>query len=249
MSEDYRVKLQAQLSNSLLPPQKVYYSNLYGYIESEIKKLDDILEIGAGAGISKNFLNKTNIVRTDYLNWDTQTDVLGNINAENLPYKDNQFDVVFGIDMIHHVNNPYKVLEECIRVSKKNGKIILVEPYVSMFSYIIYKIFHDEDTTYSYNFRKTYDLNNPQEGDQGVAKSMFKNKKGAIFLKEKEKQIKEITINLIHPLSFFSTGGLSKPLKINASIVSALLKIEKLIPNQIMKICASRMVVTIEIVK
>ena len=249
MSDDYRIKLEKQLSNSLLPAQKVYYSALYKKIEDQIEKPNQILEIGAGAGISKNFLNLPNIIRTDYLNWDSNVGVQGNIDAERLPFAENSFDAIFGVDMIHHVNNPYKVLEESIRVSKNNGKIIFIEPYVSVFSFIIYKLFHEERTTYSYDFLNTYDPSNPQEGDQGVAKAMFQSKKGRAFLKKKDYQIKKITLSTFHPLSFFSTGGLSKPLKINSRIVRFILKIEKLIPNQVMKLCASRMIIIIEVAK
>lgn len=249
MSNDYRIKLQKQRSNSLLPAQRVYYSALYEKIKNQIKETDKVLEIGAGAGISSNFLNQTSIISTDFLDWDSKSGVQGNVDAENLPFENNSFDVIFGIDMIHHVNNPYKVLDESIRVGKENGKVILIEPYVSVFSFIIYKLFHEEHTTYSYDFRKIYDPANPQEGDQGVAKAMFRNKKGRNFLKDKNYPIKSIEVDLFHPLSFFSTGGLTNPMRINSKIISFILKTEKLIPSQIMKICASRMMIIIEIAK
>lgn len=45
--------------------------------------------------------------------------------AENLPYKNNQFDLVLCYETIEHVRNPEKTLLEIRRVLKKRGKLIL----------------------------------------------------------------------------------------------------------------------------
>lgn len=50
--------------------------------------------------------------------------------AESLPYEDNSFDVVAGIDILHHVDIPL-ALRECRRVLKKGGKAIFREPIES----------------------------------------------------------------------------------------------------------------------
>lgn len=44
-----------------------------------------------------------------------------------LPFEDNSFDLVFEKDMLHHVNNPQKALNEIWRVTKKGGQVIIVE--------------------------------------------------------------------------------------------------------------------------
>jgi ubiquinone/menaquinone biosynthesis C-methylase UbiE len=249
MSEDYKEILERQMKNSNLKVQKIYYTNLYKKIETYIKDNDKVLEIGAGAGISRNFLKKSNIVRTDYLNWDKKFDVIGDIDAGDLPYEDNSFDVIFGVDMFHHVNNQFQVLQESIRVTKNNGKIILIEPYVSPFSYIVYKIFHHENTTYTYNFLEEYNLSNPQEGDQGIAKSIFSKNQGKLHLQKNNIKSNNVMVKLIHPFSFFATGGLSKPIKSNSTLIKILLKIENFIPSILMKILASRMLISIVVIK
>lgn len=50
--------------------------------------------------------------------------------AESLPYEDNSFDMVAGIDILHHVDIPL-ALRECKRVLKKGGKAIFREPVES----------------------------------------------------------------------------------------------------------------------
>jgi len=47
--------------------------------------------------------------------------VLDRIDAKQLPYEDEQFDVVMSNSIIHHIPEPYNVLEESIRVTKPRG--------------------------------------------------------------------------------------------------------------------------------
>ena len=247
MNDDYRIKLYEQEKNSNLITQKTYYRNLYGYLYRIIKSGKEILEIGAGAGVSKNFLGELNIHRTDYLDWGDTSEIDSRIDAEDLPYADNAFDFVFGVDMIHHLNMPYKALSECIRVTKSGGKIIFIEPYVSILSYPIYKLFHEENTSFRYDFKSHGLKSNPQEGDQGVGKAMFVNIKNLRELLKEQKNITDINVKLVDPFSFFSTGGLTKPINTGEKLIKFLLLLEKLIPAQIMKILASRMVVIISV--
>ncbi len=46
-------------------------------------------------------------------------------NAERLRFPDNSYDVSFGINLIHHLSQPLNVIDEFIRVTEPNGKIIL----------------------------------------------------------------------------------------------------------------------------
>lgn len=46
-------------------------------------------------------------------------------NAEHLSFKDKIFDIIFSINTLHHLENPFKVMDELIRVVTFEGKIIL----------------------------------------------------------------------------------------------------------------------------
>jgi ubiquinone/menaquinone biosynthesis C-methylase UbiE len=96
-----------------------------------------VLEIGVGAG-------------SDHLNWARSgADLFGvdltdkgiqttrkrlnlynlksnlqKINAENLPFKDNYFDIVYSWGVIHHSENTEKVIKEIYRVLKPGGKFL-----------------------------------------------------------------------------------------------------------------------------
>ncbi|OGX15013.1 MAG: hypothetical protein A2166_00790 [Omnitrophica WOR_2 bacterium RBG_13_41_10] len=46
-------------------------------------------------------------------------------NGESLSFKDKSFDIIFSINTFHHLINPYKVLDELIRLLSFEGKLIL----------------------------------------------------------------------------------------------------------------------------
>jgi ubiquinone/menaquinone biosynthesis C-methylase UbiE len=96
-----------------------------------------VLEIGVGAG-------------TDHLQWARAgTDLYGvdltaagikttrarlenynltsnlqKVDAEVLPFEDNFFDIVYSWGVIHHSEKPEKIIEEILRVLKKDGQFI-----------------------------------------------------------------------------------------------------------------------------
>lgn len=49
---------------------------------------------------------------------------LQRIDAETLPFSDNQFDVVYSWGVIHHSENPKKIINEIKRVLKDNGTFV-----------------------------------------------------------------------------------------------------------------------------
>jgi ubiquinone/menaquinone biosynthesis C-methylase UbiE len=46
-------------------------------------------------------------------------------NGESLSFEDKSFDVIFSINTFHHLINPYKVLDELIRLLTFKGKLVL----------------------------------------------------------------------------------------------------------------------------
>lgn len=46
-------------------------------------------------------------------------------NAEALNFHDDSFDIVLSVNTLHHLKNPFKVIDEMLRVLKAGGRIIL----------------------------------------------------------------------------------------------------------------------------
>lgn len=250
---DYALNLMKQFKNVLNVEGLSYYlSELYSEINRACGGKVKILELGAGAGTSARYLTSQAILRTDLLVINDGS-VQGSVDAENLPFPDGSFDLIFGMDFFHHIPHPTAALNEMKRVLNPNSKeiqVIMIEPYVSFFSYLPYKLFHSEETSL-FKKRKLSEPvvgNEPQDGDQVIPKLYFSSKIGRnkidrIFPAESYK----IETKFISFLSFFATGGINNPLPTPTWIIKSLLYVEKKIPNQIMKYFGSRMIITINL--
>jgi glycosyltransferase involved in cell wall biosynthesis len=234
----YAEQLRIQRKNSSLPSIQVYLKSLYGRVENEIKLDAEYLEIGAGAGISKDFLKEYRIQRTDFMSSE-DNEIRGNVDAHALPYKNDEFDGVLLFDALHHFTMPLHAIKECLRVTKPGGKIILIEPYVSLFSYPIYKFFHFEKTSWIYRLDSSDGApSGPEQGDQGISKAILKSLKYS-----KTQQLKGFSswnYSLITPFSFFLTGGATSPLKIPSSVIKFAVMIENRLPKALMRFIAAR---------
>ncbi|MCK4912417.1 MAG: class I SAM-dependent methyltransferase, partial [Candidatus Omnitrophica bacterium] len=129
--------------------ERVELYKKFGYdIEAERKFLldkseplyGDILEVGTGKGYLAAILAKEGheFISLDiseeeqklarlhlkHLKLEEKVDFrIG--NAENLSFADKSFDIVISSHVVHHLNHPFKVIGEFIRVISYEGKIIL----------------------------------------------------------------------------------------------------------------------------
>lgn len=245
---DYRTTLLKQFSNAQIPGKRTYYEHLYGFISSKIHAGGKVLEIGSGAGISRLFLTGIEITRTDFLDW-SDKNVRGNIDAQNLPFANDEFSSVFGVDMLHHVPEPIRVVSEAIRVVSKNGNVVFVEPYVSGFSYLFYKLFHPEDTTLRLKVIKDVPIKFDSEssGDQIIAQRMFLDHNNLASIRQACNKNFELEILYLSPFSFFATGGLNSRFGLSPAGIKALIRVESLLGTRVLKILSARAIYILKI--
>ncbi|MFH1856072.1 MAG: class I SAM-dependent methyltransferase [Candidatus Omnitrophota bacterium] len=48
-------------------------------------------------------------------------------NGERTSFLDSGFDVIFSVNVLHHLRNPYQVIDEFIRILSPKGKLILAD--------------------------------------------------------------------------------------------------------------------------
>lgn len=102
------------------------------------------LEVGGGIGKFKE--QAPNIVTMDICKtpW---TDVVG--DAQRLPIKSRSLANVVLFDVLHHLPRPNLFFTESERVLQPGGRIVLVEPYLSVFSYPVYRWLHREGASFT----------------------------------------------------------------------------------------------------
>jgi SAM-dependent methyltransferase len=104
-----------------------------------------VLEVGAGPGFFQAWAERQGRaggwVAVDLLPapWNDAA-----ADAQRLPFAASAFDAVLALDVIHHLADPARFFAECARVLVPGGRLAAVEPWVSPFSYPIYKWLHHE---------------------------------------------------------------------------------------------------------
>jgi SAM-dependent methyltransferase len=119
-----------------LRARKNFYSNasknLYFLLENRftwmnrfIQKNDIGIEVGAGTGVSKEFIQSNFFKITDYANNEWLD--LKMVDALNTEIESESLDFIISSNMIHHVPYPIMFFEEMNRILKPGGKLIIQE--------------------------------------------------------------------------------------------------------------------------
>ncbi len=117
--------LRTDIKHPKVAEQHSFYHELRNIIEKYGLKDKRCLEIGCGFGAFQNIVK-------DY----TGTDISDSVRscllkpfyqscASKLPFNDNEFDVIWSIDVLEHISDPEKVLIEMRRTLKDMGLLIL----------------------------------------------------------------------------------------------------------------------------
>ena len=97
------------------------------------------VEIGGGIGNLKQRM--ANVVATDvqFAPWlDCVAD------AQRLPFADGVAANIVMVDVLHHIEYPPKFFRDAERVLKPGGRIVMIEPAITLGSTLFYRVLHHE---------------------------------------------------------------------------------------------------------
>src|SRR4029453_1026106 len=120
--------------------RRIYRDEFFARLISSCRKHGVSVEVGGGPGLLKEMLPtliSTDVVFCPWLN--------AVADAQCLPFKSNSISNLMGLDILHHLEKAMKFLQEAERILVPGGRLILVEPWVTPFSYLIYRYLHRED--------------------------------------------------------------------------------------------------------
>jgi SAM-dependent methyltransferase len=199
------------------------------------------VELGAGSGNLKGLFSE--LISTDILfaPWlDTALD------AQELPFKDFSLDNLVLLDVLHHLQEPVRLFYEAERTLRPGGRMILLEPYISWASFLVYDLFHHETVQWHRNPL----LTNPgrhhkptMDANQAIPTLMFEKYRQEFMATFPSLRIKRLERRdpLIYPFS----GGFHHPTLIPHSLWRPLCCIERLL-RPVNRYLAFRLFVVLE---
>ena len=225
------------------PLLKVLYGDFYRQISQNLSNVPDhkIVELGSGLGNIKEVIPEC--LRTDLFDnpWIDQVE-----NAYQLSFTDGTVSDLIMTDVFHHLRYPGRALQEFRRVLCKGGRVIMLEPYISVLGLLVYGLFHKEPVALTHKIHWLAPQGwSAQDVDyyaaQGNATRIF-TRKG--FQSELKDWSKVETIRL-SALAYAASGGYSGPQLYPKSIfmlVKGLEKVFDLFPS----LFATRLLVILE---
>ena len=152
----------------------------FSWMNKFINENDVGIEVGSGAGFTKDFIKNKNFKLTDLGN-DEHLD-FKNIDAQNTGFKNESFNYVIASNMIHHIPFPMKFFREMHRILKKNGRLIIFEAHCSIIFQIATAIMKHEGFDFTVNVwdeeKPKSNENDAWHGNIAVPYLIFDDKKG-----------------------------------------------------------------------
>jgi SAM-dependent methyltransferase len=128
-------------------------------------------------------------------------------DARHMPFKPNSLKGIVMLNVFHHIPSAGVFLSDVQRCLKRGGVVIMIEPWITVWSNLIYKLFHYEATD---TLQRGWDFESsgPLSGaNQALPWIVFKRDR-ILF----ERTFSNLRIDAIRPhtpLRYLASGGLS----------------------------------------
>jgi len=188
---------------------KLYYEYIYEDCEFFDHKNEEVLEVGCGVGTDLvEYARNGSIVSgvdlgEDQVNLTKLNFELRNLSykeiqradAENLPFENESFDLVFSFGVLHHTSNTQKAIDEVHRVLKPDGQAIIMLYARGWKHYLkrcfIHGILLGKWFKYRFNWQKVYNEVSEVNGSSPKTGVYTKKQVGNMFRSFKEVKIKK----------------------------------------------------------
>lgn len=180
------------------------------------------VEVGSGAGFIKSL--DDSIVTSDIVDINNVDKV---INAcDNIPYPDSSLRSLIFVDALHHLPNVEKFFSEANRVLKVGGRIIMIEPWNTLWSRFVFSNLHHEPflpDSDSWSFPSS----GPLSGANGALPWILFSRDLEEF-KQAYPSLHLIKIRKMMPFAYLLSGGLSFHSLVPGKLYSLVRNLEKI---------------------
>lgn len=179
----------------------------FSWMNKYIKASDKmILELGCGAGLSKQFIKSDKLILSDVAEHEW---VDKYVDALNIDYPDESIDVIICSHMIHHISNPASFLDNVSKKLKPDGRIIIQDIYTCTLMKIALRLMRHEGWSDSVDiYDRSAVCNNPVDpwsANCSIPKLLFFGKENRF--EEEFPMYKMIKRTRNECFLFFTSGG------------------------------------------
>lgn len=133
----------------------------YSWMNEYLSGRNAVLELGAGAGFSKEFIDCQTIILSDVVKrpW---IDIV--IDAHDLPFADESLDAIICSHMVHHLAKPTTFLAHVRKKLKPHGVLIIQDLHTSLMLRVLLRLMRHEGWSYDVNvFDESTIANDPTD--------------------------------------------------------------------------------------
>jgi SAM-dependent methyltransferase len=161
-----------------------------------------VLELGSGAGFLGTLFPE--LITSDILHVKDLSVVL---DADDIPIRASSLRAIVMIDVLHHLCRPRRFFKEATRCVKPFGRLVMIEPWVTSWSRLVYSRLHHEPfdpDCGEWEFPKQ----GPLSGANGaVPWILFQRDRSQFAAEFPQWEVKSIVPQM--PISYLISGGIS----------------------------------------
>ena len=223
------------------PVLREIYGDLYRRI-AECCVVGTTIEVGGGSGNFKQFapdVMSFDIVHEPWLDFVA--------DAQALPLRTESVSNIVMLDVLHHIQYPIRFLREAARVLKKGGRLVCIEPGISLISGVLYRALHEEPVDMGVDPLRDGELDpskDPYVGNQGIPTLL-----ATKYRDQLERLLPDMPLIQTQRLSLFAyplSGGFKKWTLLSARAARSLIRFERRLEPALGALLAFRLLLTFE---
>jgi len=199
------------------------YEEWYSWITEALPgQPGPVLELGAGAGFLNDHI--PGLITSDLLHLPELSLVM---DAHCIPFRDRTLRAIVMIDVLHHLPRPRIFFSEALRCLATGGVVIMIEPWVTTWSRLIYGRLHHEPFQPQAE-QWEFPSSGPLSGANGALPWIIFQRDLALFRQEfPQWRVKSIESGM--PFGYLLSGGVSLRSFAPASLFGLVRRLEKVL--------------------